>query len=336
MNIRILIGLFLALVVAAGASFLLINQQSTVESKNEDLLGDFSQELVNLNELTIYSGGQSILNAKLQQGSWQASHLAQDSLFPVDKEQIRKLINGLQSAILLEAKTKNPANYERLGVEDYDSQGAKSALLVLSSKDATYELLIGNQSRSGAGTFVRVKDDPQSWLIDQVIDLPKDQYTWLQSPVLDIPIALIEKVEFVGEQNWVANKTSEDQGQVLTMLGLTESETLKYPSIVDNTIEGYFQARFESVEPQNEILLPDSPTAQVFIELAEGPMTLNLYQANDNYWLTYVVPSRPWLGDWVFGLDSFNFNKLNKNRSDFVDLVEESTLAPIEGLSPVS
>src|SRR5688572_19646263 len=55
--------------------------------------------------------------------------------YPVQFDQVRKLVNALAEATLVEQKTGEPARYAKLGVEDFDAPDSKSTLVTLSTKD---------------------------------------------------------------------------------------------------------------------------------------------------------------------------------------------------------
>lgn len=114
--------------------------------------------------------------------------------YPADLGKVRELLLKLADAALLEQKTANEQHYADLGVADLGGKDAKGVLLTLQGLDKPVQLIIGNSSTRGDGTFVRHAGEKQSWLAKGALTVDKEPSNWLDKALADIPAARIREV----------------------------------------------------------------------------------------------------------------------------------------------
>ena len=108
--------------------------------------------------------------------------------YEANKAAVRILFDNLAEAKLVEAKTSNPDNYAKLGVEDIDNTKAQGILFSVAGLQESTDIIFGNDGSSGKNTqYVRRKGEAQSWLINKKLKLNTDVTEWLQKDILDIP-----------------------------------------------------------------------------------------------------------------------------------------------------
>src|SRR4029077_19662022 len=80
--------------------------------------------------------------------------------WPADPGKVRKLLLDLGALNIVEEKTRLPANYPQLGVEDVGSPKATGTLIEISSPARSWAVIIGKSSGAKSG-YVRVANAPQ-------------------------------------------------------------------------------------------------------------------------------------------------------------------------------
>jgi hypothetical protein len=114
--------------------------------------------------------------------------------WPADVSKVRKLLLDLGALNIVEEKTRLPANYPALGVEDVSSPKATGTLIEVSSPARSWTLIVGKPSGAKSG-FVRVTGAPQSLLAAPLLTVDADPKTWLQHDLIDVPVTRIREVE---------------------------------------------------------------------------------------------------------------------------------------------
>jgi hypothetical protein len=83
-----------------------------------------------------------------------------------------------------------------LGVQDVDAEGASNVLLrIAGAGSQELAVILGQNNSRGAGTFVRLQGEAQSWLVDRNLAAEKTASDWLQRDLMDIAANRITGVE---------------------------------------------------------------------------------------------------------------------------------------------
>ncbi|MBV8306493.1 MAG: DUF4340 domain-containing protein [Gammaproteobacteria bacterium] len=114
--------------------------------------------------------------------------------WPADVGKVRKLLLDLGALNIVEEKTRLPANYPQLGVEDVSSPKASGTLVEIGSPTHSWAVIIGKSSGAKSG-YVRVANAPQTLLAAPLLSVDSDPKSWLERTVLDIPVARVRQVE---------------------------------------------------------------------------------------------------------------------------------------------
>ena len=120
--------------------------------------------------------------------------------YPADAGKIASLVVQLAQMTRVEAKTRLPEKYGRLNLGDPDSaeSGAKEVRLMAGNGKSLASLIVGKQKFSlgadGRGVYVRLPDDPQTWLARAEIDPAVSAGGWLDPDIVDIRPEMITGV----------------------------------------------------------------------------------------------------------------------------------------------
>jgi hypothetical protein len=111
-----------------------------------------------------------------------------------DPALVDTLLEDLESAQRVEAKTAKPDHYPRIGVEAVRATDAGGVEVRLHGKGWDEAVVVGNAPPVGDGRFVRRAADAQAWQVDRKLDVPREPAQWLDARLLDVPLPRIEQV----------------------------------------------------------------------------------------------------------------------------------------------
>lgn len=114
--------------------------------------------------------------------------------WPADLSKIRKLLLALGALNVVEEKTRLPANYPSLGVEDVTSPKATGTRVEASAPGRSWALIVGKSSNAKSG-YVRVAGSPQSLLAAPLLSVDADPKFWLDHALADIATDRVRQVE---------------------------------------------------------------------------------------------------------------------------------------------
>ena len=168
-----------------------ISQNKGVKSFDETpLLANFDANRVD--GIKMQTAKNQLANAQKIQGQWQ---LPNKSDYAVDVTELSNLLQNLKDAKIVELKTKQDKYFDRLGLQDITEASSTATLLTLTSSNKSIELLIGNESNSGNGRYVRYAGEPQTYLVDLIVDVPEDNTKWLKSDIVPVEFEQIRQVD---------------------------------------------------------------------------------------------------------------------------------------------
>jgi len=119
--------------------------------------------------------------------------LADRGGYPVQAEKLRAMLTALTELRLVEPRTSDPADYDRLGVGDPKAPNSTADLLrvVDASGKPIVALIVGHRRVLTEGdvpdeVFVRRPDEAQSWLAEGSLELDADPQQWLVRDIMNI------------------------------------------------------------------------------------------------------------------------------------------------------
>jgi len=132
--------------------------------------------------------------------------------YPADSGKVRKLLLDLAALNVVEEKTRTPANYPLLGVEDVNSPQATGTRVDAVTPGKTWSLIVGKSS-SGKSGYVRVVGAEQSLLATPLVSVDADPRHWLDHTLLDISQERIQEIAVKPAQGpaYTAHRDKKDQ-----------------------------------------------------------------------------------------------------------------------------
>jgi len=240
----------LALVVVALA--LLLFSLNSIREPDEKVSAEAELLLKGLNSDDIFriditaANNRQVAQLELLSSGWQE----QITGYSASSQLVRTALN-LTRATRLTAKTSAPGRYAQLGVSDTNKPDAAGLLLRFfhnGGAENPVAVIIGDPAPQGH--FVRLEGDPQSWLIDQQLQLPRETVGWLETTLIDIPAERLRTVEL-----W-SDEAQHDDSILFTKksAGQSFSPAEGHPNVSIGALAGMLsELRFAAVHPAQAV-----------------------------------------------------------------------------------
>lgn len=193
MRLKSVFILLAAVAIGLTAYFYTTNNKFKSALTSVDLIPNLQDNLNRVTKFTVTEAGNLLLSSvsKTESG-WIVDN--RDG-YEANVAVVRHVFENLAEAKLTEAKTSNPQNYTKLGVESIDNENAQGVLLTVDGLDEAVNIIFGNDGSSGKNTqYVRHQEEQQSWLINKKINIARDPTDWLEKDILDIPPERIKNI----------------------------------------------------------------------------------------------------------------------------------------------
>ncbi|HJX19503.1 MAG TPA: DUF4340 domain-containing protein, partial [Steroidobacteraceae bacterium] len=153
--------------------------------------------------------------------------------WPADPGKVRKLLLDLGALNIVEEKTRLPANYPQLGVQDVSSPTATGARIEVITPARTWALIVGKSSGAKSG-YVRVASAPQTLLAAPLLTVDADPKGWLDHALIDIAPERVRQVEERPTEGAGFNATRDKKEQTdFTVTPLPKGRELTGPGAAD-------------------------------------------------------------------------------------------------------
>ena len=123
-----------------------------------------------------------------------AGWLVGERSWPAEPGKVRKLLLDLGALNVVEEKTRLPANYPQLGVEDVSTPKATGTEIDVVTPGRSFALIVGHTS-SGKSGYVRVGGTAPSLLAAPLLTPDADPKSWLARSLIDLPVTRVREVE---------------------------------------------------------------------------------------------------------------------------------------------
>jgi hypothetical protein len=127
--------------------------------------------------------------------------LADRGGYKVQQDKLREMLTGLTELRIIEPRTADPAQYDRLGVGDPNVANSTANLLrVLDASGAPMaELITGHRRVRTAGNlpetlYIRRPGEAQSWLAEGRVQVDADPQLWFERDIVNIPLDRVASV----------------------------------------------------------------------------------------------------------------------------------------------
>ncbi|MBV9756567.1 MAG: DUF4340 domain-containing protein [Alphaproteobacteria bacterium] len=241
--------------------------------------------------------------------------VAEDSGYPAQPGKVHGVLAGLAELQLLEPRTADPAQYNRLGVEDPDKPKTDSTLVTVADADGgkIAALIVGHRRASrgpdmAEQVFVRRPGEAQSWLAEGRLPIDGDALMWLDRDIVNIDHT---KVASVAVERGNEHIELVRDGDKLTMKQPAQHPELDTTKVADVARALEF-LNFLRVEPAAK--MPGSALGRSTFKTADGlALNVTVNQAGNEIWARFAAAgdgaAKPdaeqlqrKLGDWAYEL----------------------------------
>lgn len=193
MRSRLLAGAGLATVLLAVAAWWLLERPVANDgAAGSVLLPELGARLEAIDRLQVRGAGDQVLvEIEKADGRWRMPARMD---WPANQREVSRALFRLAQARRLEAKTARPERHARLGVEAVSAADAKGTELRLSGGGEPLRLTIGSNHPSLGGSYARIGDEAQAWLLDVDVGPARNPIDWLDRRLLDLPAARVAQV----------------------------------------------------------------------------------------------------------------------------------------------
>lgn len=188
---RVLILLGAGIVIVAFAIWMASGRNLEHATNSGDLvLPGLESALNTVTEVRLTKGDETHTTLKKGATDW----VVAERDYPADSGKVRKFLLDLGALNVVEEKTRNPANYQQLGVEDTSSPKSTGTRAALVAPSRVYEIIVGKSSSAKSG-YVRVPTAQQALLAAPSLSVDADPKRWLDHTLIDIAQERIKEVE---------------------------------------------------------------------------------------------------------------------------------------------
>jgi hypothetical protein len=198
-------------------------------SAGDLVLPGLEQVLNTVTEVRLTKGDQTHTTLRKGTNSW----VVGEREYPADSGMVRKFLLNLGALNVVEEKTRNPANYPVLGVEDITSPKATGTRVAVVTPTRTYEIIVG-KSPGGKSGYVRIPTKEQALLAAPSLTVDADPKRWLDHTLVDIAQ---ERVKAVDEKladgpTYTASREKKEQTD-FTVSNIPKGRELSSPVAAD-------------------------------------------------------------------------------------------------------
>ena len=198
-----------------------------------------------------------------------ADHWIVDGIgYGADGLRIRQLLVALGALHVLEPKTRDPARYTTLGVEDVGTPGAQSLRVELGGLAEPVALLLGRPAGSQS-SYVRVPGAVEALEARPALALSRDPRQWLARSILNVVPARIRSIEFAPAEGrpWSALRRTRRTAHV-EVLGLPLGAEVASRGAADGVVGLLREVDFDDVRASGAG--EPAPTARTTVRCFDG------------------------------------------------------------------
>lgn len=272
----------LTLAVVVGAWKVTEDRAPQTDVQRTTFYPDLVDQLNDATGLSIRSADQATVLAR-EGDDWR---LANKDGFPADGAKVRKALLQLAQLRTIEAKTRDPERYERLGVDDPLADGAEGRLVEVTAGEGSVlaSLVVGMDKTAGTRVqhYVRRAKEAQSWLVEGELDTPADPVPWVDAVIVDVDTERVRSVEVVVEDKQTIRVTKDKPSEnFFTLQDIPEGFEQKSKATVSSLGALLLDLRLNDVTGSARVA-DASPTRTTTIRTFDGLVaTLRDYELDE-------------------------------------------------------
>src|SRR2546421_1741166 len=207
------------------------------------VLPDLEHHVNAVTEVALRKADGALATLKRNGAGWSVGERG----WPGDPGTVRKLLLDLGALNIVEEKTRLPANYPQLGVQDVDSPKATGTRVEVLTPARTWALIVGKSSSAKSG-YVRVANAPQPLLAAPLLTVDAAPKGWLDRALIDVAPERVRQVEERPHQGpgFSASREKKEQPD-FTVAPLPKGRELTSPGAADGIAGSLSSLTFDDV-----------------------------------------------------------------------------------------
>ncbi len=303
MNTKTLTILGIITVALFGAAVLVSQQKETAPSQTgQPVFPGLMSKINEVSELVVkaQSGTMTIVR---DGESWSVK---EKHHYPANMGKIRDVLIGLGELKILEAKTKKPELYEKLGLENVEAEGSISTGVTIKDSTGTTlaEVIIGKQRPSKGNSsqeevYVRKIGDPQTWQAIGKFSVEKIPGEWLDKDLLEVETQRVQRVRITHPGTAILILEKEAPGDSdFKVANFPEGEEPQSQFAVNNIVSTVTSLSLDDVKPSSEISFESRAVVTARFETFDGlEGTVKLFRKDEK---DYVKVSAAFNADLIW------------------------------------
>jgi hypothetical protein len=257
--------------------------------------------------------------------------------YPGDSAKVAALVVQMAQMERLEPKTRMPAKYGRLELDDPKAKDSHAKEVLLLDKDgkSLASLIIGKRKfalgRKEGGVYVRLPDDPQTWLVLSDVDIGTKPADWLSPQITAIPEDAVKRVavihpdggKVVVEKDQVSDANFEIANLPNGQRPVSETVANAYAGVLADLT-------FEDIAKADTVAFPrDKTTIAEFSGFDGFSLSLETTEKDGNTWLrirsaapgsahSFPADLAARSREWIYQVQPYKVSALKKKMSDLV------------------
>ena len=331
-----------AAVVSVIGAMMSSSNQPSAEFEAVKVLPELAEQAGQLSRIKVKTAGNTlVVESHLNDGTWLIDNLGN---YTADTQKLSGLINSLKDAKKVEPKTAKPNLFHHLGLRDITDSESNATQVTLEVAGKSYSLLVGDSAKNGAGQYIRMAGDNQTWLIDKAITKPDSAKDWVNSKLFDFSVQDVKSINFTGKYSYGLTKADKEQTSFI-LDSVPDTHQLKYDSIVDGLPRSLAGLTFDNLVKLSDVpdftemqiltvsLFDNDSTIDVLVgkhqtEVTSAEPTEQSEEQSESKYYAKLTGSNPLWQQWAYEISEYNYNQLVKDKMDFLDQKEPVVDAP--------
>jgi len=303
MNIKTLTILGIITVALIGMAILMSQQKETaLPQTGQPVFPGLMSKINEVSELVVNVQSETMTIVRDGE-SWKVK---EKDNYPANMGKIREVLIGLGELKILEAKTKKPELYEKLGLENVEAEGSISTGVTLKDSAGTTlaEVIIGKQRPSKGNpnqdeVYVRKVGDPETWLAIGKLSIEKNLSEWLDKDFLEVEPKRVRRVRITHPDNTTLVLEKENPDDLdFKVTNLLEGEEIQSQFSVNHIVSTVTSLSLDDVQPNSEISFEDESVVTATFETFDGlEGTVKLFRKDEK---NYVKVSAVFNADLIW------------------------------------
>ncbi len=258
------LGAAAVLAVAAGVFLNLHRSGRQADLGGQDVFPDLEASLGDVTEIRLGKGDGS--RVTLRKGDKaQSAWTVVERQYPADPVRIRELALNLAKLRVVEAKTSDPANYPKLGVETPDSPAATGTLVEVVAGEKTWSLIVG-KGADGRAIYVRRPAEAGSLLAAPFLAVDPEPRRWIDRLLVDLPGAGVHEISVKPGKGPAYLLNRAERGAELALTPVPRGRAAANSMVLGGQVEALVSLHFDDVRtvPDPAPAYPDTAAWRTF------------------------------------------------------------------------